>query len=73
MHPCFVWCAEELGEDDESDSDDEPAKPDAEDGWMLELSEKQLLKLLAQVNHFSVCCVQIKAAAQPASSGGPPN
>mmetsp|Transcript_22537 Transcript_22537/g.62263 ORF Transcript_22537/g.62263 Transcript_22537/m.62263 type:complete len:729 (-) Transcript_22537:171-2357(-) len=35
-------------EEEEADDEDQPAGPDPEDGWMLELSEKQLLKLLAQ-------------------------
>ncbi|KAF5827592.1 hypothetical protein DUNSADRAFT_399 [Dunaliella salina] len=35
-------------EEEDADDEDQPAGPDLEDGWMLELSEKQLLKLLAQ-------------------------
>eukprot|EP00967_Tisochrysis_lutea_P068951 scaffold90497_cov18-Tisochrysis_lutea.AAC.1 len=43
-------------EEEEADDEDQPAGPDPEDGWMLELSEKQLLKLLAQVGQTSAAC-----------------
>lgn len=42
-------CADEDGTEDDSDKEERPA-PDPEDGWMLELSNKQLLKVLAQVS-----------------------
>jgi hypothetical protein len=41
-----------VGDEQEGEEEEEEERPavDLEDGWMLELSDKQLLKILAQVS-----------------------